>query len=227
MWRINAIAISLGFLSTESRANLITNGDFATGDLTGWTVFTTANGSNGSGLPTVTSFDVTGGGAQNAGKFEVGEVNFTGAEEGGGLSQTVSLGAGLVSFSVNIAATGDGTHTNSEGGVFSVLLDGVTEATFDAGQITANQIIRDTLSFTDSVAAGAHTFELLVTRPFITAPNNTPFEYLTNASLTEPSEVPEPGSLALLLGGLLGGAIVRRGARLRLVRRRAWSVGAS
>jgi hypothetical protein len=36
-----------------SAGNMLTNGDFESGDLGGWTVFTTVNGDNGMGCPVV------------------------------------------------------------------------------------------------------------------------------------------------------------------------------
>jgi hypothetical protein len=62
-------------------SHLIINGDFGTGNFTGWTLTTTsANGTFGPSPPflQVTSFNVTGSGATNAAQFQVGEVIFTG-----------------------------------------------------------------------------------------------------------------------------------------------------
>src|SRR5215469_11867190 len=88
------MAVLLGLLSNNAAradeiSNLISNGNFATGDLTGWTPFVTANGTNGSGLPVVVSFDTTGTGASNSAQFNVGEADFpVGVQQGGGISQT-------------------------------------------------------------------------------------------------------------------------------------------
>jgi len=63
-----------------SGAPILLNGDFETGDLTGWTTFLTPNGSIGStnGVPDVVPFDVTGGGTpSDAAQFEVGELAFS------------------------------------------------------------------------------------------------------------------------------------------------------
>ena len=54
-------------LASPANAELIQNGGFVTNDFTGWSLFTTANGTLGhSPAPGVVSFDVTGSGAQNA-----------------------------------------------------------------------------------------------------------------------------------------------------------------
>jgi hypothetical protein len=58
-----------------AHANLLSNGSFTTGDFTDWTLADSANGALApadSGLPAVTSFNVTGGGAQDAATFETG-----------------------------------------------------------------------------------------------------------------------------------------------------------
>lgn len=199
-------------LTSAAHAAIVTNGGFGTGDFTGWTLFTTPNGSLGpAGLPAVTSFNVTGAGAQNAANFQVGAVSFDGTEQGGGVTQTVTLPGGSISFSANVAALGDtiaGGSTNEEGGVFQVLLDGITEDTLSIGTIDANAVIRGNLAFTASESAGPHTLEILVTRAFTNdVLDDTPQQFITNIAIS--AAIPEPASLALLAAGLLGFAAVR------------------
>jgi hypothetical protein len=66
-------SIAAGFaVAPTANAAIVTNGNFATGDFTGWTLFTTSNGSlgpSGSGLPAVTSFNVTGSGTAECRDF--------------------------------------------------------------------------------------------------------------------------------------------------------------
>ena len=191
----------------------VTNGDFSTGDLTGWSVFTTANGTaNGGSPPNVTLFDVTGSGASLAAHFKVGQLTFVqGAPEGGGIFQNIFFGASdVVSFSADIAALG-GPFTNVAGGNFQMLLDGTVIDSVDFGQIGANAIKRDSLSASENVSAGSHELRFKITRPFLTG--TTPQQYIDNILVVGTLPVvPEPSSAVLLAaGGLpLAGIVIRR-----------------
>jgi hypothetical protein len=50
MLNVQMVCLALIVISSPVYANLIRNGDFATGDFTAWTLFTTAHGSRGVGL---------------------------------------------------------------------------------------------------------------------------------------------------------------------------------
>jgi hypothetical protein len=151
-----ATIIALASQASAS-ANLVANGDFATGDFTDWTLFTTSNGTLGpSPNPQVVMFNVTGGGAQNAAKFNVGEVNFDETQQGGGIFQDITTSAGLLDFSAAIASFASGsTGGNDSAGVFSVLLNGVVEATEDLGRILPEQELMGSLSFSAPVSRRA------------------------------------------------------------------------
>ena len=126
--------VCLGAISTSSaKAVGLINGDFQTGDLTGWTVFTTNNGTNGSiftriydipqcsvkpllcygdrPLPDVTSFDVTDNGVSESVRFNVGsnyinvDANGNLIGRGGGIIQEVTLSDGVLNISVDVAAS--------------------------------------------------------------------------------------------------------------------------
>lgn len=200
---------------TASATNILSNGDFETGVLTPWTAFTTGNGTNGAGLPDVVPFNTTGYGASLAAQFDVGEVNFTGLQEGGGITQMFNVAsAGQYAFYANIGALDDADGMiNGDGGTFSILIDNITRASFDIGPFSsADQILTATLSGLVSLNAGNHTFAVLITRPYLSSGVDTPTEYLDNISL---AGAPEPGTFALAGLALLGVALYRS--------RRAWS----
>lgn len=69
------------------------NGDFETGDFTGWTVFSEFPGEIGT--PAVVSFDTTGDAVPSlAARFQVGTSD-SGVFGGGGILQNVALSSGL------------------------------------------------------------------------------------------------------------------------------------
>lgn len=205
-------------LATSANAvELVTNGGFDAG-LTGWTLFTTEEGRIGSGmdLPGVTSFDVTGLGAENAAQLQVGQTPVGVGQQGGGLRQTITATAGGLIFFADIASLETNMTGNGSAGLFSVLLDGVTLDTFDFGVIGAGVTERGSLSFDTTVTAGDHILEILITRPFRGGgPGGaTPRQYVTNVSATQTDggAVPEPSTWALLI---LGFAAAGAGLRAR------------
>lgn len=201
--------------ASASAVNLIVNGDFHTGALAPqWTTFTTANGMIIA--PAVTSFDVTGTGVSSAAVFEVGQVTFVaGAQAGGGVFQNFVSAGGAFTGSVDIAARTFGGLDNAEAGVFSVLLDGVTQASHAFGYTTVNTTVRSSLTFSGSLSAGSHELRILITRPF-SANITTPFQYIDNIVLDDGSTVvPVPEPSALMLFGIGLGGLKLAGRRKR------------
>ncbi len=179
--------------------SFLSNGNFATGNLTDWSVFTTSNGTNGPGLPAVASFDTTGTGDSNSAEFLVGHVSGQGdnGEGGGGLLQSFNVPvAGFYTATAAIASYYGGD--NADAGDFSILVDGTLLANDNIGTILFGQTLRDTLVGSIDLAPGSHTYEILITRDADAELGDSPNQYVTNLTL---SPVPEPGSIALLLAG--------------------------
>ena len=189
------------------------NPGFETGDFTGWTSYTTTNGTLGpSGAHTVTSFDVTGSGPSNAARFQVGRVNFdAGGVRGGGIYQNVAYSAGMLNISADIAAFASGQQSNLSGGVFRLLVNGIVLDSHDFGSIGSGSTERNSLSGAILVGAGLHQIRFEIGRPFLTGGvlGETPFQYIDNVVLNGSSvgptaPVPEPSTMFLLGSGLVG-----------------------
>lgn len=217
--RVSAVVVVLFvvgcLLCRPALADTITNGNFDTGTLAGWTVFTTSNGSDGAGLPNVMSFATAPGGTSDAAHFNVGEVNFDFTQQGGGLSQTIIAPvSGSYTLTEDFASQ-DNVGKNVDAGMFSILIDGVTVASDDLGSFAmAGQLLRGSFNETLALTAGSHVFETEISRHFLSTGANTPDEYIDNISLTPNARqvglTPEPSSIALLATGVLGLAAVAR-----------------
>lgn len=202
--------VLLAWCPVGARADFV-NPSFTTGDLTGWTPYTT---SNGTGTPTVVTFNTTGSGASDSVQMSVGEKNQNKGDGGAGISQALTLATGNYTVSADLAATITG-GSDPFGGVFSILMDGTVLATFDAGALTNGQIVRDQLSASFTLAsAGSHTFSFQVTRASKVS-NPNPDDYLTNLHIGA-TVVPEPSSV-VLLGIGIAFALLVRGRSYRVV----------
>ncbi|MGH7940438.1 MAG: hypothetical protein ACREE6_10840 [Limisphaerales bacterium] len=187
--------------------NLLLNGDFDSGNLTDWTTFLTPNGSLGSGLPDVVSFDVAGTGtASDAAQFQAGEIIYNQAtghtSQGGGIEQTFDCSAGRYVISADVAALyfggfGNGLG-NADAGLFTFLVDGNSVTNIELGGINSDQTIRGTLDATVALGGGDHSFALEITRPWLNdggSYGGSPLEYVDYLSIVP---VPEPIGLFIL-----------------------------
>jgi hypothetical protein len=216
MLKMQVLSLAFIVISSPLHANLIQNGNFATGDFTEWTLFTTINGTLGvGGLPQVTSFDVTGTGPTDAAEFNVGQAifQFDGPRAGGGIEQVVSTNSGLYNFNANIAV--DAMSANVDGGSFSVLVDGVSEDSVNFGPMDFNPpfdgpLLRNTLAFTTALSTGPHEIEILMTRDFLNG-LFTPDQLLTNISLVpQAPAIPEPATWSIFGVALAAMSFSRR-----------------
>ncbi|WP_196519563.1 PEP-CTERM sorting domain-containing protein [Nostoc sp. WHI] len=217
---VGALATNLVAFQQVSASPLI-NGDFETGDLTGWTTFTTPNGTLGEGFPNVVSFDTDNDGiSSNSAQFRVGKINFVNNEyEGGGIFQNVNLSAGDLTISADIASFGGEIFNNASGGKFELLFDNVVLDTYDFLGIDANVGEFSFLSSLSNITAGLHEIRFLVTRPFLQGPtptqyDDTPTQYIDDIVIsgTATKSIPEP---TLILGLLAIGAVSVSSVRKR------------
>lgn len=198
------------------------NGDFETGDFTGWTLFTTEFG--GIGSPAVVPFDTDGDStATNSARLNVGQIGGPcgiGAicpAQGGGILQSFSTGTGQLFVDIDIAAQSEGN--NGAGGLFVVLIDGTPLTLFDFGDIgpsVSGTIERAHLSAGVAVSTGSHQLHILIMR----AGGETTFvnDYIDNVALNltpAPTAVPEPTTLLLMGTGLGAMHRLRRSRRLQ------------
>jgi len=170
--------------STET-VNLLTNGDFETGDFAAWTQFLTTNGVTN---PNVVLFDTDGDTvATQSAQFKVGQVIFEGPPffvdfRGGGILQTINTAGGTITISADIASDLPSTAIsgNLEGGLFKLFFDGVEMDSHDFASINVGLTERSTLNAViNGVTPGSHEVKIEVTRPALQNVN-TPFQYIDN-----------------------------------------------
>ncbi|MGE0373433.1 MAG: hypothetical protein AB7Q01_16350 [Gammaproteobacteria bacterium] len=211
-------------LSTASQAALLVNGDFETGDFTGWTLFTNENGSLGTdaypgdlgnptfprppkpATPSVQSFDTDGDGAASlAAAFDVG-IDTLPSAGGGGLFQVLTTGAGTLDIAFSVAAWVP-LFSNGDAGTFTLNVDGVEIDRHAFGEVDTGfpgsitgAIVRSMLSGSAAVGAGAHEVRIGVTRPYGNS-TDTPLQFIDNVAVAF-TPVPLPAT-GLLLGAAL------------------------
>lgn len=198
-------------MAGATQAQLI-NGNFETGDFTGWTEFNTVGGSTpygqeagGTVLYQVVQFDTAGTGTPSySAEFEVGEVSGVigggGLGQGAGIYQYVPLNAGQMNISLDIAAVSP--SNNGDAGTFELLVDGNVVASNPLGGIGYNQTIRSTLSYSGVITAGTHQIAIDIRRGGGTEYPDTPFEYLDNVTLNV-TPVPEPATTLFMPVGVI------------------------
>lgn len=181
----------------RAQANVTTNGNFETGNLSGWTVFTTVNGTVGTGMPDVVLFDTDNDGFDsNAARFNVGTTDYP-TRGGGGIYQLVNIAQpGSYQYQAWTAVLDNRGTSNSDGGLFELLLDDVVVDSYDYGDVELNVAEHMLLADLIGVTAGIHEVRIRITREYI-SDDITPWQFVDDVSMTY---IPAPG--AILLGSI-------------------------
>ena len=162
----------------QAAVNLVTNGDFETGNFDGWTQFLTADGITN---PAVVLFDTDGDTvATLSAQFDVGDTATPLTLEGGGISQIISTAGGSITLAADIAVLDQEGSDNAAGGIFELFFDGALVDSHDFGPVALNVAERATLSaILNGVAPGNHEIKIQMTRPFLTG-FGSPEQYIDN-----------------------------------------------
>lgn len=174
---LSAVDDSYSTLTNTPLAAGITNGGFDTGNLRGWTTFTTASGTLGQvGFPDVVKFDTDGDGVLSE------ALQVLAGNGGGGIVQNVNVVGGDVTVEASVAASSIAAH--AEAGNFELLFDGVVVDSHNFGSIVADSTERASLSADlTSVSAGAHEVRLRITRSGTSDYAVTPFGWVDDVHL--------------------------------------------
>ena len=196
-------------LGSAAFTQTFTNGGFDGGDLSGWTITPTTNGQTLA--QEVVPFDIDFGGAlgmSNVARFRVGQVVFqSGVPAGIEFTQMINLSAATAyAVSFNAAAYREAnTSGNSQGGIFDLIVDGVSIANWAAGS-TSSTTQNSALVSGNFVSGnqGMYSIGVRIQRPF-TVPADL-YQVVDNFSIV----VPEPGTFVALGLGVVGLVMARR-----------------
>lgn len=180
-----ALSLGLVFAGPTWASNLISNGDFETGDFSGWIVFQTSSwNNNGVTNHSVDLFDTDGDSTSTkSAKFSVGEMDHDSSVwHGGGIYQQVSAGAGAWTVSADIAIDNTGSALNGEGGFFELIVDGLQVDSYQCDDIPALTTNRATLSASGTfTTADNHEIRIQITRNSL--PSAALSQYIDNVEL--------------------------------------------
>jgi hypothetical protein len=166
------IGVVLGGVGLVS-AEVFTTTDFESGNFSGWTAFSTPNGTlGGKEFPVVAVCDHAGLiSSSRCLKVQVGQLFYAqgqNVQQGGGIELITMTGSGLLQLSARVGVTYDSPNKkrNLNGGWFEWVVDDQVIAGIDVGPIEEGAAVQQQLTGTASVVAGHHTIQLRITRPF-------------------------------------------------------------
>ena len=183
---------------TSANGKILTNGDFETGDLSGWTTFLTGTCPQLSS--SVTQFDTANTGNPSfAAAIQVGDACVAGPGGGGIFQMIVLPSAGDLTVTADLART-VGAGCNADSGSFDLWFDGSSEQSFPSGTLcTGTQFLNFHATF--AASAGSHDLRFTFERSF----NQSVVQHIDNVALSGSATVspaPEPAASALGFAGL-------------------------
>ena len=197
-----ALAIMVGGFLTSgtvvAKDMPLINGDFEATDLTGWTPFTTTNGTLGPGYPQVVLFDTNNDGTPtSSAQFSVGQASNAGETtdnvwEGGGIYQTVHLAEGeyLITADIAVAFGIPQQGIATPGGLFELLVDDVVVANHNFGDVYKNTTQHSLLASVPVYSTSYHEIRFRITRPG--TPAAELHQYIDNVLLSGGPESTDP-----------------------------------
>jgi hypothetical protein len=195
-------------LTCTASAGLV-NGDFEVGNLSGWTVTPTTNGTTL--VQTAAMFDIDGPGPivpSYAGKFSVGKLVSSGPTAGIELTQTVSLTAGTLyrlhfDYAAANANTNPSVGSEDPGGYFDLIVNGQSLANGQIGELQQDEVQYGAVNAVYTpTTSGSYTFGARITRPYkapVYLSQPQLFQYVDNFFVPEPATFVLAGLGALLL----------------------------
>jgi hypothetical protein len=197
------------FYSVDGAAGVLVNGDFETGNLSGWTPYTT----NSDVMPTVDLFDTSHSGTPSyCASFHAGNNQGNFSIGGAGIFQDFFAPLqGNLTLELDAAAYDPYLGPLATAGVITLFFDHVAVASVDFGSITGYETKYAHLTATiPLVEAGTHELRIQATKWGIIV-WYTAYQYVDNVTV-KGSAIPEPSTWSLLALGvaLLGSGHLRR-----------------